>query len=193
MSNTPRKNAPMDVALLFSQFMQKVDARDVEIYNEFSLQHEFGLFLRSNYPAIKIQFERNVAFFGLEKSNFEKREIDICAYSKAEKPLLAVELKFPRNGQYPEQLFSFCKDVVFLEQLRNAGFAQCAFVAVVEDRPFFAGQQAGIYSSFRGGPPLHGEVLKPTGKRDKTLNIVGSYPIVWQSISDGKRYLVLEV
>ncbi len=28
-----------------------------------------------------------------------------------------VELKFPRNGQHPEQMYSFCKDIVFAEQL----------------------------------------------------------------------------
>ena len=193
MSSTREKSCRIDLTLLFSQFMQRADAGEVEIYNEFSLQHEFGLFLRSALPAFKVQFERNVAFFGLDKSGFEKREIDICAYSKVEKPVLAVELKFPRNGQYPEQLFSFCKDIVFLEQLRSAGFAQCAFVAVVEHRPFYSGRQEGIYSFFRGGAPLHGEVLKPTGNKDKTLEIAGSYSIAWRSISDGKRFLILEV
>jgi len=173
--------------------MQLVETKEVEIYNEFSLQHEFGLFLRSKSAGIKVQFERNIAFFGLNKAEFEKREIDICVFSDVEDPLLAVELKYPRSGQYPEQLFSFCKDMVFLEQLRESGFQKCAFVAVVEDRPFFDGRQTGIYSSFRGGPPLHGEVVKPTGAKDQTLFVSGSYPIAWTSIGDGKRYLVIEI
>jgi hypothetical protein len=173
--------------------MQMVEAEEVEIYNEFSLQHEFGLFLRSQIVGVKVQFERNIAFFGLNKADFEKREIDICAYSRIEDPLLAVELKYPRSGQYPEQLFSFCKDVVFLEQLRKSGFQQCAFVAVVEDRPFFDGRQTGIYSPFRGGPPLHGEVVKPTGAKDQTLHVSGSYSITWLSIGDRKRYLIIEI
>lgn len=173
--------------------MQLVEAGEVEIYNEFSLQHEFGLFLRAHFSAAKVQFERNVAFFGLDKTGFEKREIDICVYAEVDNPLLAIELKFPRNGQYPEQLFSFCKDIVFLEQLRRAGFAQCAFVAVVEDRPFYEGRKTGIYSPFRGGPPLHGEIVKPTGLRDKTLDVTGTYPISWQTVTDGKHYLVIEI
>lgn len=172
--------------------MHEVESGSVEIYNEFSLQHEFGIFLRSTLQTVKVQFERNVSYFGANKSDFAKREIDICAYTNPANPLLAVELKYPRSGQYPEQLFSFCKDIVFLEQLRRTGFATCAFVAVVENRPFYEGRQYGIYAPFRGGPPLEGEVVKPTGKRDVTLRIAGSYSLEWQSLSDGKRFLIVE-
>lgn len=182
----------MKIKQLFGQFMKQVETGTVEIYNEFSLQHEFGIFLRSNIDAEKVQFERNVAYFGLNKPDFTKREIDICAYTNVAAPLLAVELKYPRSGQYPEQLFSFCKDIVFLEQLRQARFESCVFAAVVEERPFYEGRQTGIYAPFRGGPPLEGNIVKPTGKRDATLQISGSYSINWQPIADGRRYLVIE-
>lgn len=183
----------MEIQRLFAHFMRQVDEGTIEIYNEFSLQHEFGMFLRLNLQPQKVQFERNIAHFGLDKPDFAKREIDICAYIDPASPSLAVELKYPRNGQYPEQLFSFCKDIVFLEQLRRAGFENCIFAAVVEDRPFYEGRQFGIYAPFRGGSSLEGEVVKPTGKKDSRLLITGSYSIEWHRIADGKRYLVVEV
>ncbi len=46
--------------------------------------------------------------------------------------LSALELKYPRNGQVPESMFSFCKDIAFLEQLGLSGF-QSAYVLTVAD------------------------------------------------------------
>jgi hypothetical protein len=89
----------------------------LDVYNEFSLQHELGVFLRGKLEQRNVQFERNVSFF-FSGSTFVKKEIDIAIFSP-DKSILdcAIELKFPRNGQYPEQMFSFCRDILFAEQL----------------------------------------------------------------------------
>lgn len=62
------------------------DSKKIEfsnIYNEFSLQHELGIYLR-NYlkDSYKIEFERNINFFftDIDKSLFTKKEIDIVIY-----------------------------------------------------------------------------------------------------------------
>lgn len=34
----------------------------------------------------------------------------------------AIELKYPLNGQYPEQMFSFVKDIKFMEEMKELGF-----------------------------------------------------------------------
>jgi hypothetical protein len=47
-------------------------------------------------------------------------------------------LKFPRNGQYPEQMLNACKDVAFLEQLVERGFDGGLFVMAADDRLFYA-------------------------------------------------------
>jgi hypothetical protein len=39
-------------------FAQAVGSGTVEIYNEFSLQHELGVYLRNNLENCKVQFER---------------------------------------------------------------------------------------------------------------------------------------
>jgi hypothetical protein len=65
---------------------------------------------------MKIQFERNVLSLFQQTSHFIKKEIDVCVYSQDRtQKHSAFELKFPRNGQYPEQMFSFCKDIAFAE------------------------------------------------------------------------------
>src|SRR3989338_2335071 len=104
------------------QFAEAVSRRQIEIYNEFSLQHELGIFLRTDLPQEKVQFERDVLFF-FRPGEFIKKEIDISVFSPDKSKLhYAIELKFPRNGQYPEQMFSFCKDILFAEQLKRSGF-----------------------------------------------------------------------
>ncbi len=173
---------------------KQISEGDIEIYNEFSLQHELGILLRALLPQKKIQFERNVSFFGFDKSKFEKREIDIVVYdNKACLLDAAIELKFPRNGQHPEQMYSFCKDVVFTEQLKAAGFNKAYVVIFAEDRLFYEGGQEGIYGFFREGRNLSGVIPKPTGKRNSELIINGSYKVVWQDVCKSLKYTIIEV
>ena len=106
---------------LIEKFFEKIRNGGIEVYNEFSFQHELGIFLRAQMPEKKVQFERNVSYFKLDKADFVKKEIDIVIFS-AESLECVIELKYPRNGQVPETMFSFCKDIAFLEQLALSGF-----------------------------------------------------------------------
>lgn len=174
-------------------FANKVGTGDIEIYNEFSLQHELGIYLRQCLPAKKVQFERNVSYFGLNKVNYVKREIDIAIFEHVGKSLgTVIELKYPRNGQHPEQMFSFCKDVSFVEQLLRSGCREGYVVIFAEDRLFYNGSQNGIYTYFRGGDELHGLVKKPTGKRDAEVFIHGSYSVEWKPVKGSLKYTVIK-
>ena len=73
----------MNVEQLLNEFMELVAIGDVEVYNEFSLQHELGIFLRTKLTEYKVQFERNTKFFGI--SGTVKHEIDIVIYCDYEK------------------------------------------------------------------------------------------------------------
>ena len=179
---------------IVKEFVQSVATGNVEIYNEFSLQHEFGLHLRERLRDLKVQFERNVSFWFKRTSHFRKKEIDICVYSHDKLQMhSAIELKFPRNGQHPEQMFSFCKDVAFLEQLKDAGFQNAYFLAFVEDKLFYQGDAKGIYSFFRGGRPITGTIQKPTGEKNDSVEISGTYTINWQVVGNGMKYALIEV
>ncbi len=176
-------------------FFSSVAKGEVEIYNEFSLQHEFGTYLRSTAGSLfKIQFERPVSFFNLARSDFIKKEIDISVFAASFSERYAFELKYPRNGQHPEQMFKACQDICFLEQLHRKGFAKCYFV-MVADAPLFyeRGDKTGIYRYFRGGVPLHGHIQKPTGTKGDSLEISGSYQITWKIIDEALKYSVVEV
>ena len=127
---------------LFTSFATEVGLGNIEIYNEFSLQHELGIFLRKNLKNKKVQFERNVSFFGFNKNDYIKREIDIVIFGiTSSVPEVAIELKYPRNGQHPEQMFSFCKDVSFVEQLRESGFKAAYVVIFADDHLFYEGSK----------------------------------------------------
>ncbi len=161
-------------------FAQAVGSGRVEIYNEFSLQHELGVYLRNNLKNCKVQFER--------------KEIDIAITSiSSGDRLSAIELKYPRNGQVPESMFSFCKDIAFLEQLVTSGFHSAYFLAVADDRLFYSGKDEGIYGLFRGSRPITGKITKPTGAKNKEINLKGSYNAKWFPISDDMRFCLVRI
>ena len=178
---------------IVDQLVAGLKSGRVEIYNEFSLQHEIGILMRQAWPEKFIQFERNVSFFGYDKIDFEKKEIDISVFPSVGSPLRAIELKFPRNGQYPEQMFSFCKDIVFLEQLVEAGFSYGCFLAFADDTNFYQGASRGIYTHFRDGLPLKGEIRKPTGDTSKSVTISGSYQVDWKPVIGNMKYTIIEI
>lgn len=175
-------------------FFNLVNIQQIEIYNEFSLQHELGLYLRNHLnPTFKIQFERNTKFFGIQQKLI-KKELDIVIYNLLVDEKYAIELKFPKNGQYPESMFSFAKDIKFMEQIKAANFTHTYAITYVEDKLFYSGSNTtGIYSYFRSSQPLHGEIIKPTGKKDEQFHINGSYQIHWEALNGNSKYYLVEI
>ncbi len=179
---------------LISPLLNGMASKQIDIYNEFSLQHELGILLRNQLPNCRIQFERNTRTLFSSHLSFSKREIDIVSIDRITDKLdWAIELKYPRNGQYPEQMFSFCRDLVFLEELKRAGFSNAGLLIFVDDPLFTAGPTSGIYGYFRGGNLLHGTIRKPTGSRDTEVHVTGSYEIKWNKVSDSLYYTTLQV
>src|SRR5262249_3378583 len=95
-------------------------------------------------------------------------------------------------GQYPEQMFNFCRDIAFAEELCGAGFSNAGFLAFAEDTLFWSGSKDQIYGFFRGGRPLHGQIRKPTGSKDEEVWVSGSYLVNWKPVSDRVRYAAIE-
>lgn len=169
-------------------FFSTVGRREIEIYNEFSLQHEFGIWLRSHahHPKIKIQFERTVRFFGID-GKLTKKEIDLACFEPPLVPIMVMEFKFPRAGQVPIQMFKFCQDVAFVEELvlkeRRFQFG-CALIAA-DDADFYRGsrhQPGTIYASFRDGVPIKGTIEKSTGPEEPPVLLLGEYRIEWRPV-----------
>ncbi len=183
-----------ELSTLVSRFVEFAIANKIEIYNEFSLQHELGIFLRNELPGYLVQFERNIKYFSASKFPFTKRELDIAVFSKDKTELkYAIELKYPRNGQHPETMFSFCKDIAFIEELKIAGFSHAALFILVDDHLFYSGSGEGIYGFFRGGKPVAGRIEKPTGLNNDHVTVKGSYVVSWSDVADKTKYAVVEV
>lgn len=175
---------------LLYEFMSMVEENQVEIYNEFSLQHELGIFLREQLPNYKVQFERNTKFFGIKGTI--KHEIDIVVYNDTEK--YAVELKYPVNGQYPEQMYSFVKDILFMEQLKDNGFDATYSFTMVNDKNFYSGKKIdGIYTYFRDEEILQGTIIKPTGKKEESVTLKKRYNIKWEGKTDYLKYYIVDI
>ncbi|OOS07422.1 hypothetical protein SAMN02745664_102128 [Moraxella cuniculi DSM 21768] len=194
----------LDLENLIREFFYHLEKNksEIEIYNEFSFQHELGIFLREklNHKGYQIRFEINVRCFGYEpKETYEKKEIDIIVRSKHNKnELYAIELKFANktNGQHPEKMFSFIKDILFMETVK----AQCKefienyCVTFVEDDKFYTGRKIdGVYAYFRSGKEISGKIEKPTGDNKFTISLRNSYKIKWEELSDKKKFYIVKV
>ena len=177
---------------ILSDFVKLIKNGNVELYNEFSFQHELGIFLRNRLKDKKVQFERNVSYFDFNKAQFEKKEIDICIFSERSMDCV-IELKYPRNGQVPETMYGFCKDIMFLEQLVGAGFKSAYFIAIVDDPLFYSGNLKGIYGLFRGGEKITGLIRKPTGAKNTQVNIDGSYTATWRNLNNKSKVCIIEI
>lgn len=184
----------MNIQKIIETFFKEVANDTICIYNEFSLQHELGIFLRNIVPKpYKVEFERNVRFFYPGKQCV-KSEIDIVIYHPDFNERYAIELKYPKNGQHPESMFSFIKDIKFMEQVKELGFKEAYSVTYVEDKLFYQGPtKQGIYAFFREGKIINGEIRKPTGKKDEVHIINGHYQIDWSPLANGSNYYLLEL
>ncbi len=180
---------------LVLDFFKLVTSQNIDIYNEFSLQHELGIFLRETLPTYKVQFERNVSYFTSDNKTI-KKEIDIAVFSEDKEEKYAIELKCPLNGQYPEQMYSFAKDIKFMEQLKERGFTNTCCSVLVSDRPFYQGKlNEGIYKYFREEFSVYGEIFKPTGlgRNSESITLSGKYDFEWQELSEARKYYIIEI
>ncbi|WML32441.1 hypothetical protein RCG24_11565 [Neobacillus sp. OS1-32] len=188
-------DALLDLRQLVVGFFLYVKTNNIEIYNEFSLQHELGIFLRKKLQGYRIQFERNVSYF-IPDNKTIKKEIDITIFNEDKSEKYAIELKCPLNGQYPEQMYSFVKDIKFTEELKSRGFTKTATVTLVSDRPFYEGRNnKGIYKFFREEHAVYGSIFKPTGvgKNEDCITLSGRYDFIWQDLSEGRKYYIIEI
>ncbi len=186
----------MNIKNLISEFMQELAKGGIEIYNEASLQLELVLFLRTEMSDLCIQVERNISDFDISKGISPKERMDICIFSKDRSQLLcAIELKVPKNKAHPKVMFSFCKDITFMEHVKKNGFKQAFTLFLTDDNKFYEGGcPHKLYSYFRSTEILTG-CIPNTSKTNKirSVDINGSYVIEWQTIKDSLKYALVEI
>lgn len=192
----------MKLLCYLNHFTIKISRGEIEIYNEASIQFELAIYLREclDKNKYKIQLERNISYFNLNEKclngeKYLKKEMDIVIFDYDKNEKHCIELKFPTQGQYPEQMFSACKDIKFLEQLVKSGFNECYFMMFADDPLFYKEKEndTGIYKMFRSEKVIKGTIKKPTGKKDIEIHIDGEYNIEWQTLSHNLRCFIIEV
>ena len=173
----------------------KTTIQTVDIYNEISLQHEMGIFLRNSISDYKVQFERNISYFNVRGKFAKGGEIDISIFNADKSDRYAIELKYPNNGRVPETMYDFVKDIKFMEELKVKGFTNTFCVVLVLDSNFYKGtKQDGIYKHFRNEHSIYGDVYKPTGKSNDYISIGGRYDFEWCSITGKKeKFYVIKI
>lgn len=177
-----------------NSFFNYKKKNEIDIYNEFSFQHELGIFIKNNFPEYKVEFERNVSFFEITEDTI-KKEIDISVFSPDKKEKYAIELKFPRNGQVPEQMYSFVKDIRFMEELKHFGFTNTYTIVLVDNPQFYSGNSSGIYKIFRDTHQIDGKILKPTANYSKSefIELQNSYTFNWNKLDDNQSYFFIDI
>jgi hypothetical protein len=180
---------------LIDEFVSHITKGKTEIYNEASVQYELAIFLREKIPNYKIQLERNVKFFNLEKKNFVKKEIDIVLFNKSQNKKFAIEIKYPTSIDYPNQMFHFCQDIKFLEQLKEVGFTDNFFLALTPQSNFWGdnGKEGTIYEKFRKEKELYGEIKNEIGDSTEKVNLKSRHKINWLSVNDTIRYFTMRI
>lgn len=178
------------------------------VYNEFSLQHELGFYLREKLKSFKVEFERNVKFFSDNQDEnflkkFVKKEMDIVAYKENTKNLekYAIELKYPTNGAYPRRMFQFVEDIKFMEQVKDElGFTKTYCLTLISDSqkgiPFRYSSRKNegeIYHYFRNNREIHGKITNPLNISE-VHDIKRKFSIEWQRINHTNFwYYLLEI
>lgn len=198
---------------------------DVDFDNEFGMQFELGIRLRNALvqngfvgQGYQVYFEKNIKnICRINEWNCNdtlKKEIDLLVaktYNGQVEELYAIELKFPRNGQYPEQMYSFVKDLAFIAQLKGRfNFKGCWSVVLVDNDNFCKTSNRktsnAIYTYFREDrnvgdnlKRIEGTIQKPTGKYKYQvppfINIPAGYEktVQWNSINQNLYYYIMQV
>lgn len=175
------------ISTIVEDFFDTLSTKVPSVYNESDLQHELGYSLRTSLPeGWNVRFEQPVGSLFPGVKRLTKKEIDLVITDGTRH--FAIELKCPRRGRHPETMFDVCKDLAFLEELVEIGFAGGLFAIHVEDPLFYSGAGDGIYAHFRSGKPLSDVVHKPTGKTASSLKLRGTYFVRWKECGLNARY-----
>ena len=179
---------------ILDDFASQIAKGKTEIYNEASVQYELAIFLREVIPNYKIQLERNVSYFELNKKHFEKREIDIVLFNTTKTRKFAIEIKYPLS-EVPIQMYKFCEDIKFLEQLKESGFTDNFFLAITPQSNFWGdrGKTGTIYEKFRKEKELYGTIKNQIGDSKEEVTLKGRHKINWLTINDSTRYFVMRI
>lgn len=96
-------------------------------YNECTLVCRFAAYIRRLLPDYHVKCGRNIEYFGLNKKNYYKRDIDIVIYKRDSEGKIsdqyAVEIKCPTASgkETTQKMADMLLDIAFIRQLLDTG------------------------------------------------------------------------
>lgn len=195
----------MDLQLLIEDFFEYVNQKKIEIYNEFALQFELAIFLRTKInEKLEVQLERNISFLGLSKDKFLKREIDILIFKDPTvlQDVYALELKAIVNQKIarPRNVFSWIEDLRFLEQLKAAGVGQCSSIFVTDNKKLMQIPEGKNEPKLRMLPDFRKKKVEGTynthkndSVKNKTVTLEREYTFDWVDYNNHQKYFSIPV
>lgn len=192
-----------NIKALMEDFFLYLNQEKIQIYNEFNIQHELGIFLRfycRETKDYKIEFERNIDDLNLIYKDKIKKEIDI--YITNGKKQYAIELKYPSikkdkngtfrpNGAFNQAMYECIRDIKFMETLTVENNFKTFSIVIVNsiasnfyDWPIDRNNKAHeIYSYFRGSRdgkksgfvsiPVNKSIKYPNKNNDRSIKLEG--------------------
>ena len=185
-----------DIRKYIEEFIKDIETGRTEIYNEFSLQHELGIFLRNKFHSIheykdyKVQFERNISYFGMSNRSSPKSEIDISIFKdKTEDCLATIELKYLKSQNVPNPLFDVLKDISFMEVTTKHKFQEGFILVIADHQKFYYEKKQKLlnkppypwfrkqFSNFGKNERIPNKIDNKVGKKTWKFEINGDYKI----------------
>lgn len=190
-----------------------------KIYNEASLQFEIWCYLRA--IGYIVEFERNISEYRskdkekeIKKKDdqvlrkFIKKEIDLVVFDLKRNKKIAIEFKFSIdiNWQVPEKMYSFIKDLKFLESLRSYNlleekFDDTIFLAITNNSNFWdwiwTKERTKVYYEIFRWKNLKLEISswnynKPTWEKDEVITLDEDYTFTWEdSWMNGYKFFII--
>jgi len=154
------------------------------------------MFLRSRIKSDhKVELERNISHFGLEKSQFLKKEMDIILYKKhsvksACIPVIELKALVMQDKARPISVFNMVKDLKFLEQLKHTGRFDCYFLLITDHRGYYSGSMnAGKLLSDISRQEIHGCYRA----NNESLYLSQKYHIIWKDVNATQKFFLLRI
>ena len=166
-------------------------------YNECTLMCRFAAYLREQLPGYIIECGRNIGYFGLNKNDFYKRDIDIVVYKRDSEGKItekyAIEIKCPTASgkETTQKMADMLLDIAFIRQLTDIGGfdgANCITMTNVNKFNMFntasgrkiSSQYKVLYDNFREGKSM-GNFTILKGKT--TIDIDQPVQVTWTPVT----------
>ena len=186
-----------------NRFFETIQETPIELYSEFGLQHELAIFLRSNFPNLRVRLEYPTPRIFNPLPHFIKKEIDIYVTTE-DGHRYVIELKMPKDDcGTPNEMYRAIQDVKFLEQLRQNNIDGCYAILFTERQAFWQAPQAnaGIYQLFNGQQvniqSIDSTHLPNFLQKKGAIQLVNEYQGIWNNYVDvhhvNWKYYILDI